>query len=182
MDELLDILDASGNYTGQRILKSKAHVKGVFHPTVHIWFHTRAGDVLIQQRSGNKDTHPLLWDVSVAGHVGAGEDLILSALREIKEEIGLTVGAGDLQKTGVFKSMQQHGNGLMDNEFHHTYMATLTVGLDALVKQESEVRDLALIPLSHFMDELLHPEYSKKYVPHGLAYYRAIAKAVSERL
>ena len=40
MDELIDVLDADGNYTGETILKSVAHKNGVFHPTVHIWFYT----------------------------------------------------------------------------------------------------------------------------------------------
>ena len=90
MDELVDRLDEEGNYTGQTILKSDAHRQGIFHPTVHIWFYTNQGEILMQRRGEFKDTYPLLWDVSVAGHIGAGEDIYDAALREVKEEIGLT--------------------------------------------------------------------------------------------
>ena len=111
-DELVDILDESGNRTGNSIMKSEAHRKGLFHPTVHVWFYTADGKILLQQRGRAKKSFPLLWDVSVAGHVGAGEDIETSALREIKEEIGLDVSKGDLEKIGIFRSVQKHHKDL----------------------------------------------------------------------
>lgn len=182
MDELIDVLDSTGNPTGETIMKLEAHRRGIFHPTVHIWFHTTKGEVLLQQRADNKDTYPLLWDVSVAGHIGAGEPVLLSALREIKEEIGLTVAGKDLEKIGIFKSVQKHRKDLVDCEFHHTFLACLNVGQDTLIKQESEVRALALVPLSQFMEELQHPGASQKYVPHDMAYYLTVIKAIQDRL
>ena len=87
MDELVDILNEDGSYTGRQEMKSVAHKKGLFHPTIHVWLYTRNGQLLIQKRGKNKKSFPLLWDVSVAGHIGAGEEIIPSALREIEEEI-----------------------------------------------------------------------------------------------
>ncbi len=58
MDELLDILDTDGNPTGTTAMKSKAHRIGLFHATVHIWFYTSEGELLLQQRGKNKGTHP----------------------------------------------------------------------------------------------------------------------------
>ncbi|MEX0360286.1 MAG: hydrolase, partial [Allomuricauda sp.] len=51
MDELVDILDENGNLTGRTCLKSEAHLKGYFHPTVHVWFYTADGKVLFQKRA-----------------------------------------------------------------------------------------------------------------------------------
>ena len=90
MDELIDILDDQGNLTGRNCLKSIAHIEGLNHATVHIWFYTPEGNILLQQRAATKKIYPLLWDVSVAGHVNAGESLLAAAIREVKEEIGLT--------------------------------------------------------------------------------------------
>ena len=81
MDELIDILDSNGDFTGKTAMKSEAHKNGWFHATVHIWFYTTDGKILLQQRGKHKETHPLLWDVSVAGHVGAGEAIETSAIR-----------------------------------------------------------------------------------------------------
>ncbi len=182
MDELVDILDDKGNSTGETAMKSVAHRKGLFHPTVHVWFYNQRGQLLLQQRGKDKESHPLLWDVSVAGHVGAGENLEDSALREVFEEIGLTIEKKDLEKLGVFKSVQKIGDALTDCEFHHTYLSELRVALQQLKKQDSEVADLALVPLTRFAEETWGMANPKKYVPHGASYYQAIVKAVKSRL
>ena len=66
MDELIAVLDVKGNATGKTCLKSIVHKKGLYHATVHIWFYTNKGKVLLQQRAASKIIYPLLWDVSVA--------------------------------------------------------------------------------------------------------------------
>lgn len=182
MDELVDILDADGNVTGETKMKSAAHSKGLFHPTVHVWCYTRNGLILIQQRAKNKDTYPKLWDVSVAGHVGAGEDLLTSAIREVSEEIGLTILSSDLQKIGIFKAEHIHGSHFIDREFHHTFLYELKIPLEQLKKQQDEVDDLALIPITQFAEETWGMANLKKYVPHGQTYYKAIIKAIKEQL
>lgn len=182
MDELIDILDSDGNYTGKTAMKSEAHKKGLFHPSIHVWLYTKNGEILIQKRAKNKDTHPDLWDVSVAGHVGAGENIIPSAIREVQEEIGLTILGSDLYKVGVFKYRYQHRTDLVDREFHHTFLCKLNVPLDSLSMQESEVDDLALIGLGQFKDELANSISKQKYVPYDPTYYETIFRAIAARL
>lgn len=182
MDELVDILDADGNYTGTTEFKSHAHRVGLFHPTVHVWFYTSDGRILIQQRGKDKDTHPLLWDVSVAGHVGAGEEIELSAIREVEEEIGLRISKTDLEKIGVFKSVQKHNEELIDCEFHHTFLCELKVPLENLEKQRSEVENLQLIPLVQFAEETWGMANPAKYVPHRVDYYKSIIREIKKKL
>jgi len=178
MDELLDVLDDQGKYTGETILKSEAHRTGVFHATVHIWFYTKTSYVLIQQRGRNKKTFPSLWDVSVAGHIEAGESTLAASLREIKEEIGLTLKSEDLQKIGVYKAIKRHSETLIDCEFHHTYLTELKVPFEDLKKQESEVAALALVHLSELPSLIV----SEKFVPNENSYYTAIINAIQESL
>jgi isopentenyl-diphosphate delta-isomerase len=173
MDELVDILDESGAHTGKSCLKSEAHLKGLFHPTAHIWFYTSDGKILFQKRGKDKKTFPLLWDVSVAGHIGAGEDIIEAAIREIEEEINLQISLSDLDKIGVFKSIQKHSETLLDKEFHHTFLCKLKVPLSALSKQQSEVEDLALFQLVDFKSKLNSGEL-EGFVPHLPSYYHKI--------
>lgn len=182
MDELIDILDSKGNFTGKTAMKSEAHKHGWFHNTVHIWFYTPNGKVLLQQRGRNKDTYPLLWDVSVAGHVGAGEEIETAALREVEEEIGLSIIKGKLQRLGVFKSVQKHTEQLNDCEFHHTFLYELENPLEKLRKQDSEVEDLKLMPLLQFSEETWGMANLKKYVPHDIDYYAAIIKGIKGNL
>lgn len=181
-DELVDILDSEGNATGRTALKSVAHKKGWFHPTVHVWFFTADGKVLIQQRAATKSIHSLLWDVSVAGHVGAGEDVKKAAVREVKEEIGLKIAKDDLRKFGVFKACHRHSEDLVDCEFHHLFLCSLQVPLHTLKRQKSEVADLALMPLLKFSEETWGLSSVRKYVPHGAEYYKTIVKAIKEQL
>ncbi len=137
---------------------------------------------MIQQRGREKDTHPLLWDVSVAGHIGAGEEFESSAIREVSEEIGLEITTDELQKIGIFKSVQKHHDNLIDCEFHHTYLCELKTPLSNLKKQDSEVNDLKLMSLIQFSEETWGLANLAKYVPHEVEYYKTIIKAIKKRL
>ncbi|MGW9686582.1 NUDIX hydrolase [Flagellimonas sp. 2504JD1-5] len=181
MDELVDILDEHGNPTGQICLKSEAHLKGLFHPTIHVWFYTAEGEILFQKRAHDKDAFPSLWDVSVAGHIGAGEDILIAAVREIEEEIGLSVSSSDLEKIGVFKSMHRHSEILIDNEFHHDFLCKLEVPLSSLQRQKSEVDDLQLFALDTFTMKV-EQNHLAGFVPHEKSYYLEILNVVSQNL
>ncbi len=182
MDELVDILNEDGSLTGRTEMKSVAHQKGLFHPTIHVWIYTRDGRLLIQKRGKHKKSFPLLWDVSVAGHIGAGEDIVQSALREVEEEIGLVLQPGSLTKVGVFKSEKDHSKNFRDYEFHHSFIAELNVPFDTLKKQDAEVEELALIPIVTFAEETWGMANPGKYVPHDPSYYKTVIKVILEAL
>ena len=92
--ELLDIVDENGIPTGAVIDRETAHREGIRHRTAHLWLlRRREGQVqvLLQKRSMEKDSYPGCYDISSAGHIPAGADFIPSALRELREELGLQV-------------------------------------------------------------------------------------------
>jgi len=182
MDEQVDILDEQGKPTGESCLKSEAHRKGLLHPTVHIWLYTQDGLVLIQQRGKHKDTHPLLWDVSVAGHVSSGEEISTAAVREVQEEVGLSITKNDLEPIGTFKAVHKIADDFIDAELHHIFLCKLAVPLGSLTKQDSEVEALELIPLFKFAEETWGLANTAKYVPHGPTYYKTIVKAIKSRI
>lgn len=182
MDEHVDILNADGTPSGRTSLKSEAHKLGLYHPTIHVWFYRADGQVLLQQRGRHKETHPLLWDVSVAGHISSGEGVLQAAVREIKEEIGLDIDESDLQKFGEFSSCHKHREDFTDHELHHSFTCLLEKPLSSLRKQESEVETLALIPLLQLAEETWGLARTHKYVPHGSKYYQAVIKAIKKEL
>jgi isopentenyldiphosphate isomerase len=182
MEEHVDILDSEGQYTGKSALKSEAHRNGWFHPTVHIWFYSGNGKVLIQQRGRHKQTHPLLWDVSVAGHVEAGESIPAAAIREIKEEIGLDIPEDELEKIGVFRSEFYHRETLVDREFHHIFICKLPRLPYRFKKQSSEVESLEMIPLILFAEEVIGLARPARYVPHDTSYYQEVIRAIKAKL
>lgn len=181
MDELVDILDSEGKPTGKSCLKSEAHRKGWLHPTVHIWLYTADGRVLIQQRGKNKATHPLLWDVSVAGHVASGEPIVTAAIREVEEEVGYQITEENLEAIGTFKAIHKIAEDFIDAELHHIFLCELETPFKNLTKQESEVEALDLIPLFRFAEETWGLANTGKYVPHGPTYYKKIIKAIKAR-
>lgn len=181
-DEFIDILDKHGNLTGEVKLKSEAHSKGLFHATAHIWFYTLKGNVLLQQRAFSKKNFPGLWDVSVAGHVSAGESIIDSAIREVKEELGLNISKNDLKKIGTHKCIQNHSENFIDCEFHHIYISKLNCPIESLTLQKSEVNDVKLISIKDF-EQILSNEYpSKDYVILDDEYYTTILNAIKKEL
>lgn len=181
-DEFVDIFDEYGSPTGEVKLKSEAHTKGLFHSTAHIWFYTSEGNILFQQRSFSKKSFPGLWDVSVAGHVSAGEKIIVSAVREIKEEIGLDVSKSDLKKIGIHKCIQNHTENFIDCEFHHIFISKLNCSIESLTLQETEVNDVKLISIKNFEAVLENESSSKDYVVLDNEYYSIILNAIKKEL
>lgn len=169
MDELIDILNDNGEISGITCLKSEAHKKGLFHASVHIWIIDNNKNVLIQKRARNKNVFPNLWDVSVAGHISAGEKPEISAIREIEEEVGILISKNQLQYIGTSTKKVIHSINLIDFELHHIYVCSINFNIDTLKIQKEEVAEIKLIPLNKLIIEL--KTKNNNFVPHGNDYY-----------
>jgi 16S rRNA (adenine1518-N6/adenine1519-N6)-dimethyltransferase len=88
--EMFDVCDEQNNVIGQ-LTRGEVHAKGLRHRAVHIFVTNKWGDIYLQKRSHLKDVHPLTWDSSAAGHLDVGESYATCALRELTEELGITV-------------------------------------------------------------------------------------------
>ncbi|MCH3881987.1 MULTISPECIES: NUDIX hydrolase [Tenacibaculum] len=168
MDELLNILTPEGEPTGKTALKSEAHKNGWFHATVHVWIFTSDKKILLQKRALTKKVFPGLWDISVAGHVAAGEEILTSAKREVFEEIGLQIDDEDLIKIGTRIHQISHPNGIQDNEHHHVFITELKVPIEDLKIQKEEVDAIKLFDLSTLkntknLENVLLPRFHDYY-------------------
>ena len=93
--ELIEIVDKDGNFTGQIMDKEEAHDKNLLHNEVAVFIINDKKQVLLQKRSANKRFNPNKWALC-AGHVDAGESLVSAALREMKEEVGISINKNEL--------------------------------------------------------------------------------------
>ena len=89
--ELWDVYDENRNLTGDTHRRGDDLSPGEYHLVVHVWIRNRRGQFLMTQRSPNKG-FPLLWETT-GGSALAGDDSLTAALREVKEETGLTLAA-----------------------------------------------------------------------------------------
>ena len=88
--ELWDLYNERRELTGRSQIRGEAVPDGYYHLVVHIWIRNRKGEYLISQRSADRPTHPLKWEC-VGGSVLKGEDSLRGALREVKEEVGISL-------------------------------------------------------------------------------------------
>ena len=85
--ELWDIIDKNGDETGRVHERGKPLRKGEHHLEVSVWIENDKGEYLISQRSPGK-LFPKLWECT-GGSAVAGDDSLTTALKEVKEEIGV---------------------------------------------------------------------------------------------
>src|ERR1043165_4504560 len=91
-EEIFDVVNERDEVIG-RATRREVHRTGLKHRAVHVFVFNSRGEIFLQKRSMSKDTHPGVWDSSASGHLDCGEDYDACALRELREEIGLSLSA-----------------------------------------------------------------------------------------
>ena len=95
--EFLDVVDENDNVIG-KAEKCKVYSDALLHRIVHIFIFNKEGKLALQLQGKNKKFCPLHWVTSAAGHAQAGETWKEAALRELKEEIGITAELKEIGK------------------------------------------------------------------------------------
>ena len=143
--EYFDIVDENGVPTGETVERRAAHTAGIRHRTAHVWvIRTRGGktQVLLQKRSLNKDSHPGRLDTSSAGHIPAGCGPAASAVRELREELGIAAAEKELAYIGRFSVEYEevfHGAPFHDNEVSSVYVLAREIADDEIAVQKEEL-------------------------------------------
>ena len=162
MEEYVDILNDNGKETGEIITKKEAHKTGKWHRAVHIWIISEdKKKILLQKRCPDKNLFPNMWDISVGGHVSSGEETLISAKRELSEELGLNPQNYKFEYVDVIKEEFVDGD-IVSNEFVTIYKIFSDVDTDAIVLQKEEVSEARWFT----KDELNSLREEEKVIPH----------------
>lgn len=104
--ELWDILDEKGHSTGIVKQRGEELLPGEFHLVVFAFITNSKGELLISRRTMNK-TFPGSWEIT-GGAAILGDDSRSAVLREIKEELGLTLSSDQGRFIGRFSYEGEH--------------------------------------------------------------------------
>jgi isopentenyldiphosphate isomerase len=155
-DELFDVLTPEGEPTGIAKPRGQIHQHGDWHRGLHVWVGSVDGNgtpyVLFQRRSTTKDTWPEALDVTIGGHVRAGETLE-QTVREAEEEIGLPIHFSDLVPLGR-RFVMSTGPSWFDNEVNEVYAVRSDWPLPAYQLHPEEVDGIVSVSIIGALDVL----------------------------
>lgn len=178
--EKIDIVDKDGRPTGKWASRKVIHKNGLRHKTVHIWIVNSKGQILIQKRSPQKESHPNMWDVSCAGHISAGDTPLKSGLRELKEELGLKVPSNKLKFLFTARNYKiLNHRTYFDNELNDVYLLKMNVDSSKIKRQKIEVSEVKLIEIKELRK--LIKSKDKTFAPHARE-YKGLFKYLSNNL
>ncbi len=150
--EALEVLDVEGRPTGTIKPRAEVHRDGDWHRAFHLWVMHPDGTVLLQRRSHIKDLAPGRIDVSVAGHLRAGETWI-DSLREADEELGLSLRPHDVEFLHTLRSERHFPDGRVDRELQDVFATVVRDReLDAYVLPCAEVSVIYEASLERVVD------------------------------
>lgn len=150
--ELIDVLDENGVLTGEVLSRDEIHKKGLWHRAIVVAIVNENNQILLQQRSDKKEKNPRMWDISVAGHISAGQDSLSAAAREINEEVCVMLGyrteIKDFRYMYSFRKEQKFRDDFIERQFYDFFILR-TSGIDdkTLYFQEEEVQAVKFVDL-----------------------------------
>jgi 8-oxo-dGTP pyrophosphatase MutT (NUDIX family) len=130
-DEYRDLYDENRKPLGISHKRGDPQPPGTYGTVVCAWVMNAKNEVLITRRCLTKFGSPGMWEVP-AGSANAGEDSLTAAVRELREEAGITVPPG----TGELFHVSREVYSFWDN-----WLFRCEFDLNDVVLQEGETMD-----------------------------------------
>ena len=139
--ELWDVYDRNGRKTGALKEKESDYLPGEHHLAVEAWVFNSRREILIQQRSWSREILPGMWSLTT-GRIIAGEDSRRGCVRELEEELGMSVKPGELF---FFRRIIREDPLIWD-----VYFTLQDVSLEKLSLQKDEVIQASWVSFGKF--------------------------------
>lgn len=169
--EYFNVYNKYGEKTGAIIERNEAHKNGICHRVIHLWLLNSRNELLIQQRSADKDAGANLWYVSVGGHIESSEGIESTLIRETKEELGLDISPfmNSVEYLYTFKETMIEKNGaFFDNEFYDVFVLKANFDIDEVTVQQEEVQAVKYISYDEFKNIVMNQ--NKSFWQHKTGY------------
>lgn len=153
MPEIWDVYDKNGNKLNKTIVRSKDWLGADEYHMGSAVFIRDNDDFLIQQRSLKKSTFPGKWSIT-GGSAISGENAEQCAVREVYEELGISLKTQDLQKIFSFSERQ-----CIFNIFVVSVPKTVKI-----TRQIEEVEQTAWVSRQKMLDLYKHGEFMLPYI------------------
>ncbi|KAA3478664.1 nudix hydrolase 3 isoform X1 [Gossypium australe] len=150
-------------------VEGDVHRDGDYHKAVHVWiFAESTQELLLQKRADCKDSSPGLWDISSAGHISAGDSSLITAQRELQEELGVILPKDAFEFIFVFLEDVTNNGKFINNQYSNVYLVTTLepIPREAFTLQDTEVSDVKYISFGEYRSHLA--EADPKYVPYDV--------------
>lgn len=150
--EYWDLYTRERQKTGELHIRGEQMPPGKYHLVVQVLLFNARGELLIQQRHKDKIGWPGLWDFSAAGSALAGDSSVDAAIREVQEELGVTLTPEELSP-----AMTLYG----DCFFVDIYLVDRELEISALRLQETEVQAVRWVS----EEEILRMVETGEFIP-----------------
>lgn len=153
MEKMFDVYTKEGEFLGTRPASiCKSDNPGFYYKVVRIILLNEDNEILIQKRSSNVKYCPLKWELSASGHVDRGENELEAAIRETKEEIGVSLNANNMKL--IHTSINR-------NALTYTYIARIKNSTEFTLQKE-EVVEVKYVSLYEFKNIIYTDEFTPK--------------------
>lgn len=155
-EELLDVIEPDGTPTGRRT-RREVHDEGLWHQVFHCLLirSDEPARVVLQQRHRGVRSFPGKLDLSATGHLSAGESP-LDGIRELEEELGVTIDRAALVPLGTRLLVDDGGEG-RNRERVHVFFVADDRPLDAFAPDPDDVEALVEIGVADLLRLLGDP-------------------------
>lgn len=176
--ELWDAYDREGNLLGFDLVRGEPMPQGVWHMVVEILSLTPDGRVLVTKRHPDKSWGGR-WEYT-GGAIVKGETPLQAAVRELREETGITVSQEELHPVYVEARQGIDGYATIYNCFVQVFdPAAQTIRL-----QEGETVDVRLLPYEDFLEFILTEAFvspiRRRFLDHRETFERTVAALLSK--
>lgn len=153
--EYLDILTENGIYIGKTATKKECHENGYWHRSAYAFIINSNNEVLLQKRSHLKKVEPNTIDITLGGHILAGEFGIDALIREAKEELGIDLKKEDIQYLTCSTSENiEKDKNIINRQFNEYFVIFKDVKIDEINIQPEEVEEVSYYNKNEILDKI----------------------------